>query len=253
MSVAPISSSLPSTQPLESSITVVSACDLHPISCSSESPIWLIFSTLVFLSLLTLRTFQTWSPCSGLIATDCHSKLWVIWCHSTQLNLIQYPCLYNITWLISLTTERCLSSTHTRLSYISHTISLEVCLYAIPTVWDDLLPHQPYRKSLPFEPSPNAIISVESSWSLLLWNCYALVICHSGATPGSSIPIHFPLQPNTVFQQRQLSTNTNKHQGSCQPHDNFTSQYCLPQNLQPTSIHDDDIRTCQQEFQGQGS
>lgn len=93
----------------------------------------------------------------------------------------------------------------------------------------------------------------QSSWSLLLWNCHALVTCLPGATPGPSIPTHFPLHPNTVVQPCQLSTNTNKHQGSCQPHDDFTSQYCLPQNLQPTSIRDDHIRTCQQEFQGQGS
>lgn len=191
MSVALISSSLPPTQPLECSFTVVSAYDLHPISCSSESPIWLIFSTLVFPSLLTSRLFQTWSPCSGLIATDCHSKSWAIWCHSAQLNLIQYPCLYNITWLTSLTTERCLSSMHTRLFYVSHTISLEVCLYAIPTVWDDLLPHWPQKKSLPFEPSPNASISAESSWSLLLWNCH---VTWSYSWTINSCPLSFASQ-----------------------------------------------------------
>lgn len=54
----------------------------------------------------------------------------------------------------------------------------------------------------------------QPGWSLLLWNCHALVTCHPGATPGPSIPTHFPLHPNTVVQPCQLSTNTNKHQGS---------------------------------------
>lgn len=85
MSTAIILSLSPSTQPFH---VLSQLCLLMPPVQSTET-LNFILLTLIFLSLLTSRSFQTWSSCSGLIATDCHSKSCQLTSpHSTELHPI---------------------------------------------------------------------------------------------------------------------------------------------------------------------